>query len=158
MDGGRDGANPSPPLRMGSPGQCRDSRAGETHLVALVSSELQEIPPEGGEPLRVGEDALAMGCWPGCFVSTNYVLPLFQGATQDHENFRMRVPRTNVPGNEGQEKGNCVPTPPSGGRDETILWGNGVRGEEAGESPRELFVHWTMGTPKWGTGMDQWPP
>ena len=38
------------------------------------------------------------------------------------------------------------------------MQGNGVLGEEAGESPRELFVHWTMGTPKWGAGMGRRPP
>ena len=36
--------------------------------------------------------------------------------------------------------------------------GNGMLGEEAGESPRELSVHWTLGTPKWGTVMGWRPP
>ena len=65
MDGGRDGANPSPPLRVGSPGQCGTSCAGEVCLDTLASSDLQQMPLEGGDPLRVGEDVLALGCRPG---------------------------------------------------------------------------------------------
>ena len=65
MDGGRDSANPSPPLRKGSPGKCGGLARWRGRVGTHSSSELQKIPPEGGEPLRVGEDALAMGCWPG---------------------------------------------------------------------------------------------
>ena len=48
MDGGRDGANPSPPLRVGSPGQCGDSRAGEAQQDTLASSDCSRCPLREG--------------------------------------------------------------------------------------------------------------
>ena len=117
------------------------------------------MPLKGGDPLRDGEDVLVLGHRPEGSDQLTTSPPYPGGALQDHQNFQKRVPRTDLPGIRDQEKGNCMPHPPSGGgRDESILRGNGMLGEEAGESPRELFVHSTMGTPKWGTGMGRRPP
>ena len=61
MDGGRDSANPSPPLREGSPGKCEASRAGETREYTHSSSDLQKMPLKGGDPICDGEDVLVLG-------------------------------------------------------------------------------------------------
>ena len=50
------------------------------------------------------------------------------------------------------------PPPLEGGEGRNHIAGKWGAGERGGDSPRELFVHWTLGTPKWGAGMGQRPP
>ena len=152
MDGGRDSANPSPPLRTGSPGQCRESRAGETHLIALASSDCRRCPSREGIHFATGRT-----CW--CWGTGRGVL--FQLTTlPPHSGGPYKATRTSGKGCPGLQcrgqtprEGALDASPPRGEGSEIILRGNGVLGEEAGVLPWELFVHWTMGTPKWGTGM-----
>ena len=142
-DGGGGGQRQSPDIPK--KGKLRTvwglARWRGSHL-RTASSDLRGMPPEGRLPLRGGEDVVGLGFLAGVFCLELTMCPLTRGAIQDHANFHTRVPRTNVSGNKHQEKGNWVPSPPSGGgKDETILRGNGELGEEVGESPRELPVH-----------------
>ena len=116
------------------------------------------MPLEGGDLLRDGEDVLVLGHRPESVGSTNYVAPPRGGPYKSIRTSEQGCPGA-IAGDYTPREGELHAFPPrEGGRDESILRGNGMLGEEAGESPRELSVHWTLGTPKWGTVMGWRPP
>ena len=153
MDGGRDNANPSPPLREGSPGKCEASRAGKTREYTHSSSDLQKMPLKGGDPLCDGEDVLVLGHRPGCFVSTNYAAPPFGGAIQGHKNFRIKGAPDYIAGGEHQEKGNWMPLPLQGGRGAKSYCGEmGCWGKRRGYRLGSFLSTGQWGPPSVGQG------